>query len=318
MRNISVNKAAAEFAPGQEAMLRKAFADRLIETVKEAQAPESFFLRGDVGDVIGMALEVKPVAWLSSDLANPALITRELQDQGIDGFALRNGTIVNRTLLEKRLAEQFELVVELGWDERLTIEGNLSLLTATSTESERRGELTSFVLGYPESAIRSAMLKRRLKYDGAPSAYEFFSYTSSKTLLDDMKRRPWTHADRQILKELEKQNLVRIERVQDAAYEMQLVLGSELQAQMVQSHRDALAHLYQTYFHVSEPDIDFLLSERMVHLTTLEGFSVYSFKVYGKDGDRQPDVQALKRIVYKALKRSGFNPTFAGFSTQSI
>ena len=149
MGHVSVKQSVAEFAPHQQAMLRKAIADRRIENVREVQNEDVMFLRGDIGDVIGMALEVKPVVWLSSEFVEQNLVTRELQDQGIDGFALRNGSLVNRTLLERRLTQQFELAVELGWDERLTLEGNLSLLTAQGPESLNMTELTNFDLGIP-------------------------------------------------------------------------------------------------------------------------------------------------------------------------
>jgi len=296
---------------------KKALAEQLIETVKHAQEEDAMFLRADMGDVIAMALGIKPMAWLTSPIRDTRTVTDTLILSGIDGYAMRNGMIVNRTLVRRRLNEQFHLATQLGWDERLTLDGNLSLVT-NPDEPNRTLGLTGFLLGFPEISIQGYLKKKTLRDRGIPSVQDILSAGLYPELAKKIGADEWDRVDQGMLSRFAKAERAKSQSLENTPVEMQARLASEVKAQLFERFADEIAHILKNYYGTTDEEISFLLSIRTLHLTTEEGFSVYSFNVFGENGDRNPDVQALKRIVYKALKRSGFNPTFAGFSTHSV
>lgn len=251
-------------------------------------------------EVHGMMLGVKPAAFEDwhGRIQDLNAVRDYFASQGVDALVHEN-IIVNRKATARRIAQEPDLAAEAGWTEGMDVDTfALQYLEKNEDRTELNDTLRGFLVGFPASAIRGFRKKEELRQKGVPcNILDFFEHPPSKEILQGNVDPKATI----VLSELSK--------AYDALPKLRWEHGPNRPSKedvdaLVDRSRPAIAELYRRCWSLSDADAEALAWQKAVELRAPDGSVPFTFIVYGKNGDRAPDVIALQNQVSHAYQKT--------------
>lgn len=211
-----------------------------------------------------------------------------LSSIGIDALVLPN-FIMDRAQVARRIANEPALAALIGWKEGM----NIDLLAEPYKHGKATDEihaLTGFLVGYPTSAILGFRRARELRTQGVPEILPFYD-------ADEFEQEEYrnVNADGLALFEAMSKDFANLPLLK---WKMGPPRPSTDSIKPLwDKYRPAVIELYKRQWHLSEEDANLMAWRSSVQIKDADGGNLFEFATFGKDGDKAPDVLALREKV---------------------
>ena len=193
--------------------------------------------------------------------------------------------------IQERLDREQKLAQEIGWHTEQGIEENIGAsshaIVAPPAEQARVG----FVLGFPETAIRSWQRRLELEQRGVPTVDELMRSGSD-----------WRVAHRIAIDRLSPRSAGFLKAL-NVGYQGILRRNDffRFSRELREAYQEELIDFYEREYQLARADAELMVYEHDVEIKDAEGDIIYGFRAFGKDADHAADIQALRDKVALAF-----------------
>lgn len=244
------------------------------------------------GSMLGMMLELKPACLINNGNAFSAKDIKAFFAQRKIEVIIHNNFIINVKNLTERLQKEHNIAAWCGWDFAKSLEENISQASAIGTASIKAQMLAGFLLGFPESALRSYARSTQLEEKHIPNIEELFACP------DIIEQGHWNAEDLELVQQIHQHYLrVNKEAKQCSEPRVQAATYERLFLKLRESYRARIIKLYRTHYNLQDRDIAFFLDLHTVQLCSPEGDTIFVFQDSYPNGQEPEDVKQLRKKV---------------------
>lgn len=247
------------------------------------------------GELFGLISGVRSAVFLGGFSDEEKSELHAKLKQIVPDVELLRGAFVRVSAVEERINAERDFAREIGWRDGMSARQFVSLCDFSQTES-RVSAINAFVLGFPESAIRTYQ--------------ENATIVSNASVPDVMLLNPdggWDAQDKKVVTRLAQARSRYQERIKtefpDYFERERQQIHEEERARL--SEQDGLRRIYTTYFGLNQYNADRWVCRQSYTIISNTGLPVSTFMVDGVRGSKEPDVHKLEALVMEKSREFG-------------